>query len=69
MYTYIFCYCLIYRVTVIFDKVTVSTNFTLCVSFTLRRKVFKVLTFSALICELVLSVFVYILEVFNYDKL
>ena len=53
MYTCISYYCLIYRVFIILDKVTVSTDFILCISFILKREMFEVLTFSTLICELV----------------
>ena len=66
MCIYIFCYCLMYKAAIILDKVIVYINL---VSFTLERKMFKVLIFSILIYELVLSIFVCILKVFNYNKL
>ena len=50
------------------DKVTIYTDFTLCISFVFKRKVFKGLIFNILICKLVLSIFVCILEVFSYNK-
>ena len=69
MYIYVLCNCLAYREAVILSKVTVYTDFILCISFTLRRKVFKVLISKILICRLVLNIFICVLETFSYDKL
>ena len=60
MCTYVFYKCLVYKVTMILDKVTASTDFVLYVSFILKRKMFKTLIFSILICELILNIFIYV---------